>query len=215
MISRADCPKLFACHLFKRSGSFALPRGTLEQWMIYSLLVASSDSKTNRVPYAIHDLGDVRSKCRASHIEQNGFVTASNIESYAARTDRVFVRYYSADWHGIAFVMIRHQRNLVGCLGISLDLAQYACVWWTPHGVALPDSRGGRPGGRETMVAMFIITMYSISRHGTNGSAAPHDGLPALARLAALARGGRSRPCSPRLDARAVRAVSHVPWPFA
>jgi hypothetical protein len=101
--------------------------------MVYALRVPSSNTETDRLEYVIHDLGDVRSKCGAGHVQQDGFVAASNIESYAARTDGVFVRDYAADWNGVAFVMISHQRNLVGCLGARLDLTQCAFVGRSPH----------------------------------------------------------------------------------
>src|SRR5258708_36040860 len=102
--------------------------------MIYLLSVASSDSKTNRLPHTIHDLCDVCSKCGARHIDEDGFVAASNIESHAARTDRFFVRDYAANRNGVALVMVGHQRNLIGCLCASLDLTECAFVWRSPHG---------------------------------------------------------------------------------
>src|SRR5258708_3183709 len=107
--------------------------------MIYSLSVSASDSKADRLPYAIHDLCDVCSKCRARHIEEHGFVAARDIESDAARTDGVFVGNYSADWHGIALVMIGHQSNFVCCLRTRLDLTECAFVRRTPHGNVVDD----------------------------------------------------------------------------
>src|SRR6266403_741186 len=101
--------------------------------MVYLLRVAPSNSKTNRVPHVIHDLADIRSKCRAGHIEQDGLVAASDIESDATRTNRVFVRDHSADWDGIAFVMVGHQCDLVSCLGTCLDLTERTLVRRTPH----------------------------------------------------------------------------------
>src|SRR6202158_5877791 len=101
--------------------------------MIYLLSVAPSTPKTDRLPNGIRDFCDVRSKCRARHIEQDGFVAASNIESNATRADRIFVRDHTADWHGIAFVMVGHQRSLIGCLGTRFDLAKCAFVQRTAH----------------------------------------------------------------------------------
>src|SRR4029077_8690514 len=101
--------------------------------MVYPLLVAPPDSKANRLGHTIHDFRNVLPKHSAGHIQQDGLVTTSDVESNSARTDRVFVGDHSADWHGIAFVMVAHQRNLVGCLGTRLDLAQCAFIWRTPH----------------------------------------------------------------------------------
>src|SRR5713101_2832672 len=101
--------------------------------MTYLFGVAPPYAETDRLEYVIHDLGNVCPKCRAGHIEQDRFVTASDIESDAAWTDRIFVRDYSADWDGIAFVMVGHQRNLVGCLCARLDLTECAFVGWTPN----------------------------------------------------------------------------------
>jgi hypothetical protein len=57
----------------------------------------------------------------------------SNIESNATLVDRIFVRDHSADWHGIAIVMVGHERNLIGCLETRLDLAKCAFIRRTPH----------------------------------------------------------------------------------
>jgi hypothetical protein len=51
------------------------------------------------------------------------------------RDDQIFVRNYSANWDGIALVMVRHQRNLVGCLAARLDLAQCPFLWRTHTGM--------------------------------------------------------------------------------
>src|ERR1700674_738018 len=101
--------------------------------MVYVLRVAPSNSKANRLPYTIHDFSDVGPKCRTGYIQQDSFVATSDIESDSARTDRVFVSDHSADWNGVAFVMIGHQCNLVGCLRTRFDLTECAFVWRTPH----------------------------------------------------------------------------------
>jgi hypothetical protein len=101
--------------------------------MIYFLSVAASDSKTDRLPNAIHDFAVSARSAEPGISSKTALLPASNIESNATLVDRIFVRDHSADWHGIAIVMVGHQRNLIGCLETRLDLAKCAFIRRTPH----------------------------------------------------------------------------------
>jgi len=118
----------------QRRNSGQRPGWIVEQRMVYRFVILAPDTKAEEPPHVIHDVHDIAAHLAGGRIRADGLVAAGDVIADAGRADAVFIRHHAADRHGVTFVMVGHERHLVGCPRAVLNLRERAFIYGrTPH----------------------------------------------------------------------------------
>src|SRR5438105_4176663 len=101
--------------------------------MFHALVVPPAHPEAHRIPDVVHDALNICAQLFARHIDEHGFIAASDVIANARWANRVLVRYNSADRHRIALMMIGHQRDSVCGARARFDLRNRAILRVAPH----------------------------------------------------------------------------------
>src|SRR6266699_5895237 len=99
--------------------------------MLYWGRVLASDAKADVLPHLIHDIRHIGFDIEhvpGVYVEAYGLVPAPDIIANTRRRDRVLIRDYSTDRNRVAFMMVRHERDLRGITSAYTNLSQSALI---------------------------------------------------------------------------------------
>ena len=124
MVAAADGAELLAGHGFQRAHRVQLPGVVVKQFVVHRHAIFLADAEGEVFKNGVHNAANIAAHIGGLCIGQNGLVATSNVKADTGRADLVAVGHHAADGHGVALVVIGHQRHARSRARATLDLAQ-------------------------------------------------------------------------------------------
>ena len=129
VVAGADRAELRTGQVAERRRRREVPgRGVVEQLVVDRLRVLAPDAERQRAPQVVHDEADVAADLRGVGIQQHGLVPAPDVEPRPRRADPVRVGDHPADRHGVAQVVVGHERRSLRPMSAAPHLL-HGCVF--------------------------------------------------------------------------------------